>query len=44
MLPDPDSLRLIAVVNGLECDVKFNRPCLGSIQKYVTASRRFTCG
>jgi hypothetical protein len=40
MLPDPDSLRVKAVVNGIECDVKCNRPCLGSVQKYVTTSLR----
>jgi 2-keto-4-pentenoate hydratase/2-oxohepta-3-ene-1,7-dioic acid hydratase in catechol pathway len=41
MLPDPDALRVQAVVNGLECDVKSNRPCLGSVQKYAAASFRY---
>jgi hypothetical protein len=44
MLPDPDALRVVVVVNGVECPVKFNRPCLGSVQKYVTGSLRYTGG
>ena len=40
MLPDPGALRVEVVVNGVECAVRFNRPCLGTVQKYVAAAFR----
>ena len=38
MLPDPGALRVEVVVNGIECAGNFNRPCLGTVQRYVPAA------